>query len=87
MTDIISFIISIIDYLGTTKTIIILIISFCLLLLLMYISVLAEYSSLRDIIRFRPFIVIATTKDSKEPTTIKLRAWGRLNALEKAAKK
>ncbi|MGE7843587.1 hypothetical protein ACQKNX_22760 [Lysinibacillus sp. NPDC093712] len=86
MTDIISFMVSIIDYLGTTKSIIILIISFFLLLLLMYISVLAEHSSLLDILHYRTFIVIAT-KPEGEVIKVELKAWGRINAVEKAAKK
>ena len=86
MNDFILFITSIIEYLGTTTTIILIIISFLLLLLLMYISIVAEHSSLLDILRYRKFTVIATSP-SGDATTIKLRAWGRINAVERAAKR
>lgn len=85
MNDFIVFITPIIEHLGTTNTIILLIIGFLSLLLLMYISIVAEHSSLLDIIRYRRFTVIATSS-SGDVTTIKLRAWGRINAVERAAK-
>ncbi len=86
MTDFILFIISIIEYLGPTKMIIICIISFIILLLLINVSIKLEHSSLLDVIRYRSFTVIGTTPTG-EVIKVKLKAWGRINAVEKAAKK
>lgn len=86
MNDFILYIVSIVEYLGPTKSIIITIISFFLLLLLMYISIQLEHSSILDVIHYRTFIVVATTPTG-EAIKLTLKAWGRVNAVEKAAKK
>lgn len=90
MTEIIDFLLHTGDKIGHVNfTLLLLLILFIGIFFSYRVFVITEglsHSSLSDLIQYRKFQVVATSPAGNKITFI-IRAWGRINAIEKAAKK
>lgn len=90
LTEIMNSIISLIEKIGPTYSLILVALGFILLLGLMYLNVKFEthisHSPVKDFFQYRKYKVTATL-DTGEEFLYELKAFGKFNAIEKVAKK
>lgn len=91
MEDLIIIIVNFIEKYGTAKVSLIGITIFIVLMFLLYLSIVIEsYSqndSLFEILLYRKYQVKVQRKESSEAEIFVVRAWGRINAVEKVGSK
>lgn len=90
LTEIINSFISLIEKIGPTNSLILAVLGFILLLGLMYLNIKLEthisHSPARDFFQYRKYKVTATLNTGEE-FLYEIKAFGKINAIEKVAKK